>query len=79
MKANTITIWAKRHKWNKRMQKKNRKLSLKKNDKVTNVSDGDKVTAKKMTESQKRKIVEKVIKEEEKEIKSQKKRKQLTL
>lgn len=78
IKANTITIWAKRHKWNKRLQKKNRKLSLKKNDKVTNKSDSDKVTAKKMTDSQKKKIVEKVIREEEKEIKSQKKRKQLT-
>lgn len=73
IKANTITIWAKRHKWNKRLQKKNRKLSLKRNDKVTNKSDSDKVT-----DSQKKKIVEKVIREEEKEIKSQKKRKQLT-
>ena len=45
---------------------------------MKNINDSDKVTKKEMTESQKRNIVEKIIKEEEKEIKSQKKRKQLT-
>lgn len=78
IKANTINVWAKRYRWNKKQQKKNKKLSLKKNDRMTNTNDSDKVTAKKMTDSQKKKIVEKVIREEEKEIKSQKKRKQLT-
>ena len=78
IKANTINVWAKRYRWNKKQQKKNKKLSLKKNDRMTNINDSDKVTKKEMTESQKRNIVEKIIKEEEKEIKSQKKRKQLT-
>lgn len=68
IKANTINVWAKRYRWNKKQQKKNKKLSLKKNDRMTNTNDSDKVTKKEMTESQKRNIVEKVINEEEKEI-----------
>lgn len=68
IKANTINVWAKRYRWNKKQQKKNKKLSLKKNDRMTNINDSDKVTKKEMTESQKRNIVEKVINEEEKEI-----------
>ena len=67
IKANTINVWAKRYRWNKKQQKKNKKLSLKKNDRMTNINDSDKVTKKEMTESQKRNIVEKVINEEEKE------------
>ena len=61
-------MWAKRYRWNKKQQKKNKKLSLKKNDRMTNINDSDKVTKKEMTESQKRNIVEKVINEEEKKI-----------
>ena len=68
IKANTINVWAKRYRWNKKQQKKNKKLSLKKNDRMTNINDSDKVTKKEMTESQKRNIVEKVINEEEKKI-----------
>lgn len=68
IKANTINVWAKRYCWNKKQQKKNKKLSLKKNDRMTNINDSDKVTKKEMTESQKRNIVEKVINEEEKKI-----------
>ena len=68
IKANTINVWAKRYRWNKKQQKKNKKMSLKKNDRMTNINDSDKVTKKEMTESQKRNIVEKVINEEEKEI-----------
>ena len=68
IKANTINVWAKRYRWNKKQQKKNKKLSLKKNDRMTNINDSDKVTKKEMTESQKRNIVEKVIKDEEKKI-----------
>lgn len=68
IKANTINVWAKRYRWNKKQQKKNKKLSLKKNDRMTNINDSDKVTKKEMTESQKRNIVEKVIDEEEKKI-----------
>jgi phage protein len=68
IKANTINVWAKRYSWNKKQQKKNKKLSLKKNDRMTNINDSDKVTKKEMTESQKRNIVEKVINEEEKKI-----------
>ena len=52
----------------KNNKKKNKKLSLKKNDRMTNINDSDKVTKKEMTESQKRNIVEKVINEEEKKI-----------
>ena len=66
IKANTINVWAKRYRWSKKQQKKNKKLSLKKNDRMTNINDSDKVTKKEMTESQKRNIVEKVINEEEK-------------
>lgn len=68
IKANTINVWAKRYRWSKKQQKKNKKLSLKKNDRMTNINDSDKVTKKEMTESQKRNIVEKVINEEEKKI-----------
>ena len=78
IKANTINVWAKRYRWNKRLQKKNKKLSLKKNDRMTNINDSDKVTKKEMTESQKRNIVEKVINEEEKEIRNKKKHSKLT-
>ena len=68
IKANTINVWAKRYRWNKKQQKKNKKLSLKKNDRMTNINDSDKVTKKEMTESQKKNIVEKIINAEEKKI-----------
>ena len=70
IKDSTIRVWAKRYKWNK---KKQCNAIKKKRNNVTLH-----VTKENVTESQKRNIVEKIIDEEEKEIKSQKKRKQLT-
>lgn len=78
IKANTINVWAKRYKWNKRLQKKNRRLSFGKNDKMTNKNDDDKMTTKEMTAKQRENVVEKVINEEEKKIRSEKKHSKLT-
>lgn len=66
IKDSTIRVWAKRYKWNKKKQcnaikKKHNNVTLQKKETLH-------VTEKNVTESQKRNIVEKVINEEEKEI-----------
>ena len=76
IKDSTIRVWAKRYKWNKKKQcnaikKKHNNVTLQKKETLH-------VTKKNVTESQKRNIVEKVINEEEKEIRNKKKHSKLT-
>ena len=66
-KKNTITVWAKRYKWSKSNQKKNKKMSLDKNDKMTNDKKND---SDNVTQEQKKNIVENIIEDEKEKIKS---------